>query len=249
LLDGDKAGKSAAQRLVEIVLPLLCAGKSLNIQILPEGMDPDTYIATSGNQIESLPSMPLNEYLWAMVEEIKKPKTPEDYAALEKTLSEYIGMIKDPSVRKYYKQYCEKKTFYYTRSASVNVRVPSYKPKGAFMARHIRERIVLSALCLYPELLSKMDEKIANICWTQPDWSSMVECVLRAYVQHYPLTTYKILRILCRECDVKDIRLIYNDTLYTHAPYLFVKSDIADVSLAVEDIVQYLLQSDRNDFS
>ena len=40
-LDGDTAGIRAAQRVMDLALPLLEAGKSLRFAVMPEGQDPD----------------------------------------------------------------------------------------------------------------------------------------------------------------------------------------------------------------
>jgi DNA primase len=43
-LDGDPAGLRAAQRVIDLALPMLEAGKALRFAILPGGMDPDDLI-------------------------------------------------------------------------------------------------------------------------------------------------------------------------------------------------------------
>ena len=43
-LDGDTAGLRAGQRLIDLALPLLEAGKSLRFALMPEGKDPDDLI-------------------------------------------------------------------------------------------------------------------------------------------------------------------------------------------------------------
>ena len=46
--DGDKAGRRAAYRAVDIALPLLEPGKSLRFALLPDGQDPDDLVARGG---------------------------------------------------------------------------------------------------------------------------------------------------------------------------------------------------------
>ena len=43
-LDGDTAGMHAAMLAVDLALPLLEAGKSLRIALMPEGKDPDNLL-------------------------------------------------------------------------------------------------------------------------------------------------------------------------------------------------------------
>ena len=47
-LDGDTPGLRAAMRLIDIVLPLLEAGKSLRFAVMPPGKDPDDVIRAGG---------------------------------------------------------------------------------------------------------------------------------------------------------------------------------------------------------
>ena len=59
-LDGDQAGQKAADRLVDLALPMLAPGKSLRFCILPEGRDPDpvfTWVSATGARptLQALP--------------------------------------------------------------------------------------------------------------------------------------------------------------------------------------------------
>ncbi|HEV3044665.1 MAG TPA: DNA primase, partial [Roseiarcus sp.] len=48
--DGDKAGRRAAYRAVDLALPLLTPGKSLKFVSLPEGHDPDDLVRAGGRE-------------------------------------------------------------------------------------------------------------------------------------------------------------------------------------------------------
>jgi DNA primase len=66
-LDGDKAGVRAAQRLIDLALPLLQAGKSLRFVVLPQGQDPDDLIREEGpGAMQRLldNAQPMVEMLW-----------------------------------------------------------------------------------------------------------------------------------------------------------------------------------------
>ncbi|ROS01675.1 DNA primase [Sinobacterium caligoides] len=65
--DGDKAGRAAANRALESVLPLMRDGLQARFLFLPDGEDPDTLVRQVGadrfeHQIES--AQPLSEYLF-----------------------------------------------------------------------------------------------------------------------------------------------------------------------------------------
>ncbi len=105
--DGDKAGRRAAYRAVDLALPKLQAGKSLTFAMLPEGQDPDDLIRSGGRGAmdEVLKSArPLGDILWMRETETASFDTPERRAALEARVGEILGGIGHEAVRKYYRQ-------------------------------------------------------------------------------------------------------------------------------------------------
>lgn len=107
LFDGDKAGRRAASRAMDLALPHLKAGRSLSFASLPEGQDPDDLVRRGGRAAmeEVLAgARPLAVELWARESEAAVIDTPERRAALEARLTEVVGVIADETVRKYYRQ-------------------------------------------------------------------------------------------------------------------------------------------------
>lgn len=105
--DGDRAGRKAAHRAIDVALPLLGPGRSLRFAFLPEGQDPDD-LARSGGQ-EAVARMlaqakPLVEALWSREAEAGPLDTPERWAALHRRLSEKLREIKDETLRRYYQE-------------------------------------------------------------------------------------------------------------------------------------------------
>ena len=66
-LDGDSAGLDAAQRLIDLALPLLGPGRSLRFALMPPGQDPDD-VARAGGAAALQPlldaSRPIVDLLW-----------------------------------------------------------------------------------------------------------------------------------------------------------------------------------------
>lgn len=107
LFDGDKAGRRAAFRAIDVALPHLKPGKSLTIGTLPEGQDPDDLIRRSGREaMEDVLARaePLAAVLWARETETLSLDTPERRAALEARLADLVATIADESVRRHYRQ-------------------------------------------------------------------------------------------------------------------------------------------------
>ncbi len=104
--DGDKAGRRAAHRAIDVALPHLQPGKSLRFALLPEGQDPDDLARSGGSRAvrEVLDrAMPLVDLLWARELEDRPLDTPERRAALERDLREKLAAVKDDSLRKHYR--------------------------------------------------------------------------------------------------------------------------------------------------
>jgi DNA primase len=105
--DGDKAGQRAAYRAVDMALPRLKPGKSLQFALLPEGLDPDDLVRSGGREAvqEVLGSArPLADMLWLRETETASIDTPERRAAREARVGEAVRTIGDDAVRKYYAQ-------------------------------------------------------------------------------------------------------------------------------------------------
>lgn len=104
-LDGDQAGLRAANRLVDLALPMLVPGKSLRFCILPDGRDPDDLIRVEGStamQTEIESAMPLVEMLWRREIGHRELNTPERWADLEVRINSTIGRIRDSKIRNLY---------------------------------------------------------------------------------------------------------------------------------------------------
>ena len=103
--DGDKAGRKAAYRAIDVALPLIGPGKSLRFAMLPEGQDPDDLARSGGAPAiaEALRAAePLAELLFARETEGHAFDTPEKRAGLERRLRELVGQIADETLRRHY---------------------------------------------------------------------------------------------------------------------------------------------------
>jgi len=108
--DGDKAGRRAAYRALDVALPALESGKSLRFALLPEGQDPDDLARSGGPAaIERViaGARPLVDILWAREIESGPLDTPERRAALDRRLREALAGIRDETLRRYYREEIE----------------------------------------------------------------------------------------------------------------------------------------------
>ncbi|MFA7457206.1 MAG: DNA primase, partial [Micavibrio sp.] len=89
--DGDEAGRRAASRACERILPMLKPSHSARIAFLPEGEDPDTLVRAKGAQaFEAVLGAALNlvDFLWQDLTAGKSLDTPEERAGLVKSLED-----------------------------------------------------------------------------------------------------------------------------------------------------------------
>jgi DNA primase len=103
--DGDEAGRRAAARAAERVLPILKPGHSLRFVFLPEGEDPDSLIREGGAGAMTgvlAQAVPLVDWLWRIETHARALDTPERRAALRKAVMERAAAIPERSVQAQY---------------------------------------------------------------------------------------------------------------------------------------------------
>ena len=103
--DGDQAGRTAAYRAIDRILPLLAPGRSANFVFLPEGRDPDDIVRSGGRAAFAAAAadrVTLVDALWAREAAGAAIDTPERRAAFEARLNAIVATIADPMVRRRY---------------------------------------------------------------------------------------------------------------------------------------------------
>lgn len=105
--DGDAAGKKAAYRAVDTVLPHLKPGQSVQFAFLPDGLDPDDLVRTRGpaafEDVLAKHVRPLFDVLMEKEELADTGRlTPDQRAALEVRLKALVARIGDAAVRRQY---------------------------------------------------------------------------------------------------------------------------------------------------
>lgn len=105
--DGDSAGRRAAARAVERLLPLLLPDHSARVAFLPEKEDPDSLIRAGGAaafQAVLDRARPLADVLWDLEAQGRDLAQPDARAGLEAALAARCAAIQDARVRRAYEQ-------------------------------------------------------------------------------------------------------------------------------------------------
>ncbi len=105
--DGDSAGRKAAHRAVDTVLPLIKPGQSVRFAFLPDGLDPDDLVRQQGPEaMEGIlgAAQPLAQVLFDREWAQDDWSTPERRARLEQQIRLLVARIEDGGVRGHYEQ-------------------------------------------------------------------------------------------------------------------------------------------------
>jgi DNA primase len=106
-LDGDAAGLAAAQRLIDLALPLVGPARSLRFALLPPGQDPDDVVRTGGAPAMRAildASQPMVALVWDRETSGQPLDSPERRAALDARLKAHVARIADAGLRKHWER-------------------------------------------------------------------------------------------------------------------------------------------------
>ena len=179
--DGDKAGKNAAERVIELSIPNLKPGKNIRFINLNDDLDPDDYIKKNG--IKSFfqlakDSTSLNDQIWRNYLNKADISTPEGKANLEKELRSLLRLVGDKDIRKHYglffKEslekifYNNKKNFLPLNRKSKSNIFDKIKIKDSKVGSGERipsglETLLISGILIYPEIIESNIEEFESL--------------------------------------------------------------------------------------
>lgn len=170
--DGDKAGRSAAVRALDRVLPLLKPGHSLKVLFMPEGEDPDTLLVRQGppamRQLLNA-AQPLVDFAWDFWRSQLRLDTPEARGHARAFLREKLESIQHPEIRALYRQDLGARLDALTAPSPSGPRSKLSKqagpaPKlGPGLPQGLQEQILLAALLIRPGLVEDVEERLGSM--------------------------------------------------------------------------------------
>jgi DNA primase len=150
--DGDKAGRSAAWRALESVLPRMRDGRQAFFLFLPEGEDPDTLVRKEGRdgfEARLRQATPLSEYFFAYLAHDVNVATLDGRARLAEHAKPLLAKLPDGAFRDLMAAELAKRTG--TNAGSVNLKRPpqrAYATGFSLPAGAPRRTLVRSAIAL-----------------------------------------------------------------------------------------------------
>ncbi|MDX5349685.1 MAG: DNA primase [Paracoccaceae bacterium] len=204
-LDGDAAGLRAAQRVIDLALPMLEAGKALRFAILPGGMDPDDLLKAQGApamQAVLDQAKPMVQLLWQRETEGRVFDSPERRAGLDKILRGHLARIADPSIRSHYAEEMKRlrRELFGTYDGPARPFQPGpFRPRGKFappggalattrssllvqgagpVEETLREAVILATLILHPALIHRFESALERLDLTGDDHDMLRQMIL-----------------------------------------------------------------------
>ena len=256
--DGDNAGRRAASRACERILPLLKADHSARIAFLPDGQDPDSLVNGQGAKaLVSIISsaMPLVDFLWVHHTADKKFDTPEDRAGLTKALEQDVLRIPDREVQHYYRQAFKEKvnkafgqnyggSYGGTKGGYKNNYQGSYKkPWGkkpheqpvtamkrpSFSRQKLVGQVLLASILNHPALFDHVEEELGMLNIQEPRLNALRQAILAYMCEGGDISANDLQRQMSEQGFVSEIRGLLSESIYTHARFARPQSEIEDV--------------------
>ncbi|MDX1402291.1 MAG: DNA primase [Kiloniellales bacterium] len=178
--DGDDAGRRAAAKAAERVLPLLRPSYRLRFALLPDGEDPDSLINREGaegvRRVLANP-MPLSDFIWHAETKGRPPRAPEKRLDLWKKLKDHLNRVSDRDAKKelrdtfYESLWPEKSDRRRSGMQSGRKQMPWHPFDGGTMPAAATdpfrdaEKTVLAIVINHPGFFQEIEEEIGSVCF------------------------------------------------------------------------------------
>jgi DNA primase len=162
-LDGDNAGKRAANRLVDIALPLITTKKAVYFVFLPNNLDPDDFLKqnkATGLQDLINNAIPLSQAIFdSAISQIDiNNNSAEKKIILQQYFDEKLKLITNNICKKHFASFFQDKIFFLGKKNHKNYIETPQLPKSSFTQQEKLILIIVSFLIKFPNLIDYEDE-------------------------------------------------------------------------------------------
>ncbi|MBX2834849.1 MAG: DNA primase [Micavibrio sp.] len=233
--DGDNAGRRAAVRAADNLMPLISPGKSARIAFLPNSEDPDSLIKNSGSKaLKNVLSSAIHlfEFLWQIHTQGKTFTSPEQRAALSKALNEQISRIRDGEVQRHYKELIRTRideSFFKPRgnfqrkgnfSGKKQNTPKQLKPRSPMRDKNsVLDSILLAAILNNPELINDVEEQFGSLAIAHPAYNNLRQAALFELQNHLDIEITSFHNILRSKGFAEEMDDILGESVYVHAAF------------------------------
>jgi DNA primase len=147
--DGDRAGRSAAWKALESVLPRMKDGRQAFFLFLPEGEDPDTIVRKEGADgfaARLQQAMPLSEFFYAELGKDVNLGNLDGKARLAERCKPMLAQIPDGAFGDLMRQHLTELTGVGARASTPQTHVPARRAHAATAMHAPRQTLVRSAI-------------------------------------------------------------------------------------------------------
>ncbi len=252
-LDGDRAGLSAAMRVIDLALPSLSADRSLQFCLMPEGKDPDDVIRAGGaaamhTHLEH--AKPLFSMLWHRETKDGELSGPEQRVALEKRMRNSIDRISDPALRRTYHQEVMDLLFQMRRQRSPGAKRGAPGSAGeAGQARDstkrsslvtdnpdaVSESLLLAIVISYPDVLSELMYDLEAIEFVDPLHMAIMEAIMDC-----ERTASEVRSCLVERIGAEALEKFLSRSHIASSPFMAKQCELQYVHSVVADMVKIL---------
>ncbi len=246
--DGDNAGRRAAARAVERMLPLLKPNHSARFAFLPDGQDPDSLVNGQGKQaLASIidGAIPLVDFLWGYHTAGQKFDTPEARAGLSKTLEDEVLRISDREVQHYYRQafrdkvnkafgasyqknYVGNKSKFAPYRKPANEAVATMK-RPLFSRQKLMEQVLLGCVLNHPAMFDVAEEELGRLCVSEPRLDLLRQELLTYLSEGAEATREDLHRHLANQGFENEMKAVLCESVYTHAAFVRPHNELEEV--------------------
>lgn len=246
--DGDNAGRRAAARACERILPLLKADHSVRLAFLPDGQDPDSLIKAQGKDaFETIinAAIPLVDFIWMEHTVGRNFATPEEQAGLSRALENETLKIVDRDVQFRYRDAFRQKVRAHFAPAPYNkgqggkgqrAGAPGrsgksqgwggvLKPLGVALRRPLfsktqgRIQALLAAIINHPTMFGWVEDDFGRLEIADERLSGLRQAIIQAFSGGEELDSAALQAHLRAAGYEIELESVLSEAVYTHAGF------------------------------
>ena len=173
------------------ILSYLKPGKSVKFMILPDNLDPDSFVVLNGkksfNEIKKK-SINLSDFIWQKLIESEKNLTPEYSALLDEKIKQISRKINDSNVSNEYLKFLRnKKNNYLWENRRYSKNTENLLKKSEFkdnknISRYTNEFLLMSYSVFEPEITNDFIEEIVKIKFENKELNNQKDFIINKII-------------------------------------------------------------------